>query len=434
MPDRTVDILILGGGPAGSTAATLLAESGFQVTIIEREAFPRFHVGESLLPRSLPLFQRLGIHEEVRALPHTRVKPGAIFVTHDGSKTVEYEFARALPPAIPHAYQVRRDEFDLLLVNRARRAGVEVLFGWEAVSPRWENGRLVGVVVRSPDGDEGLFRCKAFLDASGQAAFLANRMGWRFPYARHKKVAAVSHFRGVWLPPGEASGSITIALTQGGWFWLIPFRDDSVSIGAVLDVAQWKALGKNPELVFWEAVGLTPEVARRLAHAQPLIPFSAIQNFSYRVIKLAGDGFCLIGDAGGFLDPIFSTGVFLATTTASWAAEDIADALHRHGRVDAADFGPTVTLTRQLQRIFFSFIRSYYNPDFLAFFFNPRPFLNLPSAIVSLLAADVLRPGRAWRIARFRVLQGLAFAQRLARRWGWSLVSPLEVTPGVTKT
>lgn len=434
MTDRTLDVLILGAGPAGSTAATLLAEAGFQVTILERDAFPRFHVGESLLPHSLPLFQRLGIHEEVRALPHTRVKPGAIFVTHDGSKTVEYNFAQALPPAIPHAFQVRRDEFDLLLANRAREVGAEILFGWEAVSPRWENGRLVGVMARSPDGEERLFRCRAFLDASGQATFLASRMGWRFPYARHKKVAAVSHFRDVWLPPGESSGSITIALTQGGWFWLIPFRDDSVSVGAVLDVTRWKALGKEPELVFREAVHLTPEVDRRLTHAQPLMPFSAIQNFSYRVIKLAGDGFCLIGDAGGFLDPIFSTGVFLATTTASWAAEDIADAFHRHGRVDSADFAPTVTLTRQLHRIFFSFIRSYYDPDFLAFFFNPRPFLNLPKAIVSLLAADVLRPGKTFRIARFRVLQGLAFVQRLARRWGSSLVPPLEVTPGGPRT
>lgn len=434
MTERTVDVLILGGGPAGSTAATLLAEAGFKVVIIERECFPRFHVGESLLPHSLPLFHRLGIHEEVQALPHTRVKPGAIFVTHDGSKAVEYKFSQALPPAIPHAYHVRRDEFDLLLINRARRAGAEVLFGWEAVSPRWGNRRLVGMVVRSPDGEERLLRCRVFLDASGQASFLASRMGWRFPYARHKKVAVMSHFRGVWLPPGDASGSITVVLTQGGWFWLIPFRDDSVSVGAVLDVSQWKALGENPEVVFQEAVGRTPEVARRLASAQSLIPLFAFQNFSYRVIKLAGDGFCLIGDAAGFLDPIFFTGVFLATTTASWAAEDIADALHRHGRVDSADFAPTVALTRQLQRIFFGFIRAYYDPDFLAFFFNPRPFLQLPSAIVSFLAADLLRPGKFFRIARFRLLQGLAVAQRLARRWGSPLVPPLDVTPAGGET
>jgi len=426
------DVLILGGGPAGSTAGTLLAEAGFAVTILERERFPRFHVGESLLPHSLPLFDRLGVHQRVRQLPHTRYKPGASFVSADGAKAVEYRFAEALPPAIPHAYQVRRDEFDQMLLERAKEAGAEVLEGWEAVAPQWEGKRLSGLLVRDPGGQEHLVRFRAFLDASGQKAFLASRMGWRFPYPKHRKVAAVSHFRGVWLPPGEASGNITIALTQGGWFWLIPFGDDTVSVGAVLDVAFWKTQGKDPEEVFRQAVAGTPEVARRLAEARPLLPFSAVQNFSYRVTKMAGDGFCLVGDAAGFLDPIFSTGVFIATTTAASAAEDVADALHRHGRVEAADFAPTVTLTRMLQRTFFSFIRSYYDPDFLAFFFHPRPFLQLPAAVTSLLAADLLRPGRRLRVARFRVLQALALAQKLGRRWNVSLVPPLDATPGAT--
>jgi len=159
------------------------------------------------------------------------------------------------------------------------------------------------------------------------------------------------------------------------------------------------------------------------------LPFSAIQNFSYRVTKLAGDGFCLIGDAAGFLDPIFSTGVFIATTTAASAAEDVTEALHRHGRIDAADLAPTVSLTRSLQKTFFSFIRSYYDQDFLPFFFNPRPVLQIPAAIVSLLAADVLRPGRRLVAARFRLLQLLAAGQKLGRLLGKPLVPPLDATP-----
>ena len=432
MGDLAADILILGGGPAGSTAGTLLAEAGFSVTILEQERFPRFHVGESLLPHSLPLFERLGVHERVRKLPHTRYKPGASFVVADGTREVEYRFAAALPPAIPHAYQVRRDEFDHMLLQRAQEAGAQVLEGWEAVSPQWEGKRLCGLLVRDPEGHQHLVRFRAFLDASGQESFLASRMGWRFPYPKHRKLAAVSHFRGVWLPPGDASGNITVVLTQGGWFWLIPFADDTVSVGAVLDVAAWKTKGKNPEEVFRQAVAQTPEVARRLANASPLLPFVAVQNFSYRVTKMAGDGFCLVGDAAGFLDPIFSTGVFIATTTAASAAEDIADALHRHGRVEAADFAPTVALTRMLQRTFFSFIRSYYDPDFLAFFFHPRPFLQLPAAVTSLLAADLLRPGRRLRVARFRLLQTLALVQKLGRRWKLELVPPLEATPGAS--
>ncbi|MGC8916222.1 MAG: NAD(P)/FAD-dependent oxidoreductase [Thermoanaerobaculum sp.] len=432
MGSRSCDVLILGGGPAGSTAATLLAEAGFAVTVLEKEPFPRFHVGESLLPHSLPLFDRLGVHEAIEALPHTRLKPGAVFATADGSKVVEYRFAEAFPPAIPHAYQVRRDEFDALLLSRAQRAGAEVLSGWEALTPQWEGKRLVGLRVRDPQGQEHTFTLRAFLDASGQKAFMATRMGWRFPYPRHRKVAAVSHFRGVWLPPGEARGNITIVLTKAGWFWFIPFADDTVSVGAVLDVSFWQAHGQPPQEIFQQALKHTPEAARRLAKASPIIPFSAIQNFSYRVTKLAGEGFCLVGDAAGFLDPIFSTGVFIATTTAASAAEDVADALHRHGRVDAVDLAPTVTLTRNLQKLFFSFIRSFYDRDFLAFFFHPRPFLKIPAAIVSLLAADVVRPGRWTRLSRFHLLQLLAAGQRIGRLAGRPLVPPLDESPAET--
>jgi flavin-dependent dehydrogenase len=427
--EREVDVVILGGGPAGSTAGALLAEAGIETLIVEGERFPRFHVGESLLPHTLPLLDRLGVHETVRALPHTRVKEGASFVTHDGSRQVAYWFADAMAPAIPHAYQVRRDEFDAALLANARERGAEVLEGWHASAPQWEGARFAGLTVRDPDGNERVLRSKAFLDASGQHSFLAGRMGWRFPYPKHRKVAAVAHFRGVWLPPGREAGNITIALTRGGWFWLIPFADDTVSVGAVLDVAQWREAGGGPEALFAAALERTPEVARRLTGAERTLPFAAVQNFSYRVMKTAGDSFCLIGDAAGFLDPIFSTGVFLATTTGAAAADDIVDALRRHGRVEANDFAPTVALTRTLQRVFFSFIRAYYDPHFLPFFFNPRPALQLPEAIVSLLAADVLRPGRWRRTGRYRLLLALAQLQRWAARWGHSLVPPLDATP-----
>jgi len=428
MRERQVNVLVLGGGPAGSTAAALLAERGIETAVIEGERFPRFHVGESLLPHTLPLLDRLGVHETVKRLPHTRVKPGASFVTHDGGRHVAYWFADALPPAIPHAYQVRRDELDAALLDNARARGAEVLSGWHATTPQWEGNRLTGLVVRDPAGEELVLRPRVFLDASGQRSFLAGRMGWRFPYPRHRKTAAVSHFRGVWLPPGEEAGNITIALTDGGWFWLIPFADDTVSVGAVLDHSRWKESG-GPAAAFAAAVERTPEVARRLAGAEPLIPYSAVQDFSYRVMRTSGEVYCLLGDAAGFLDPIFSTGVFIATTTAASAADDIIDALDRRGRVEANDFAPTVALTRSLHRVFFSFIRAYYDPHFLAFFFNPRPMLQLPAAIVSLLAADVLRPGRWRRTARFRVLLLLAELQRLGSRWGRHLVAPLQSTP-----
>ena len=254
-------------------------------------------------------------------------------------------------------------------------------------------------------------------------------MGWRFPYQRHHKVATVSHFRGAWLPPGRESGNITIALTDGGWFWLIPFADDTVSVGAVLDVEKWRTHGGGPESLFGAAVESTPEVARRLAGAQSLIPFNAVQNFSYRVMQIGGDGFCMIGDAAGFLDPIFSTGVFIGTTSGASAAQDVIEAFARHNRVEGSDFGPTIALTRSLQRLFFSFIRSYYDPHFLAFFFNPSDALHMRAAVISMLAADVAGPGRWRRTCCFHLLQLLADFQRLGTRWGRPLVPPLQATP-----
>ena len=430
--DRNADVLVLGGGPAGSTAGAMLAAAGIETVIVEGERFPRSHVGESLLPHTLPLLDRLGVHDVVRSLPHTRRTDGASFVTRDGGRHVVYWFDEALPPAVPHAYQVRRDEFDQALLDHARARGAEVLQGWRATTPKWEGHRLVGLVVRDPEGNEHLLRSRAFLDASGQSSFLASRMGWRFPYQRHRKAAAVSHFRGVWLPEGREASNITIALTEGGWFWLIPFADDTVSVGAVLDVEKWRARAGTPESLFAAGVEATPEVGRRLAGAERVIPFSASQNFSYRVMHIGGDGFCMIGDSAGFLDPIFSTGLFIATTTGASAAQDVIEALARHNRVEASDFGPTIALTRTLHRIFFSLIRAFYDPHFLAFFFSPSDSLHLRAAVTSLLAADVVRPGTWQRTSRYRALLGLARLQRLGSRWGRHLVPPLEFTPAGT--
>jgi flavin-dependent dehydrogenase len=430
--DRTIGVLVLGGGPAGSTAGALLAGAGIETVIVEGDSFPRVHVGESLLPHSLPLLDRLGVHDAVRTLPHTRRKDGATFVTREGARRVTYWFDEALPRALPHAYQVRRDEFDGALLDNARARGAEVLQGSRATALKWEGSRVAGVAVRDAAGGEHLLRSRVFLDASGQSSFLASRMGWRFPYQRHRKVAAFSHFRGIPPAEGREAGNITIVLANGGWFWLIPFADDTVSVGVVTDIERWRALGATSEGTFAAAVEDTPEVARRLAGADRLMEFVTAQNFSYRVMHVAGDGFCMIGDSAGFLDPIFSTGVFIGMTTGASAAQDIIEALARRNRVEGSDFGPTIALTKTLHRIFFSLIRAFYDPHFLAFFFSPSDALQFRAAVVSLLAGDVVRPGTWKRTSRYRALLGLARLQRLGSRWGRHLVPPLDAAPAGT--
>jgi flavin-dependent dehydrogenase len=427
---ESTDVLILGGGPVGSTAGMVLAAQGVATVLLESDRHPRFHVGESMLPHALPIFDRLGVHDAIRALPGTILKPGASFANHDGSRNVIFWFDEAFPPAVPHAYNLRRDEFDELLLRTAAERGVDVREGWKAASPEWDGDRLVGCRVRLPDGEERTIRAKCVVDATGQHAFLATRMGWKTVYPEHKKLAVVGHFDGAWRPPGREAGNIVIIVTDNGWFWFIPFRDGATSVGAVLDVARYGAIEGGLDAQFDAAVRATPEAARRLAGAKRTIPTAAVQNFSFKVKRTHGDGFAMVGDAAGFLDPIFSTGVYIGMSVAERAATDIAAALRAKGRVDAADTAAAAALNRRFQKLFFSLIRSYYDPDFLAFFFNPRARFQIPAAVVSILAGDVIREGAWQRIGRFRMLQGLGRAQRIARRFGRQIVPPLEYAPG----
>jgi flavin-dependent dehydrogenase len=425
-----VDVLVLGGGPAGSTAAMLLAEAGVNVHVIEADRHPRFHVGESLLPHVTPLFEKLRVHEGVRALPHTLFKEGASFSSHDGALRSVFWFDQAVAPVESTAYQVRRDEFDALLLRTAAERGARVSEGWHALRPEWEGRRLVGAHVRTDDGREELIRARVVLDATGQAAFLATRMGWRSHYPQHRKVAVVGHFEGVALPKGRESGNVVIVVTESGWFWVIPFRDGTASVGLVMDADHGLDVRGDPDELFARGVAASPEAARLLAGARRLFPAQAVQNFSFRVNRIAGDGFALIGDAAGFLDPIFSTGIFLGMVTAIRACGDIERAFGRRGQVVERDFRGTVALTRDLQRLFFSLIRSYYDPHFLALLFSPRPTLGMQEAVVSLLGGDVLRADR-WRIVgKFRLLQGLGRIQGWTDRLGRPLVPPLSRRPG----
>lgn len=416
----------------------VLAREGIASILIESDHHPRFHVGESLLPQSLPMFDRLGVHEGIRALPRTLVKPGATFCSHDGAEKASFWFDESLAPVIPHAYNVRRDEFDSLLLRTAEQRGVDVREGWKAVAPEWEGERLAGIRVRARDGEEGTIRAKCVIDATGQNAFLATRMGWKTVYPDHRKFAIVGHFEGAERPLARDAGNIVIIVTHSGWFWLIPFADGTTSVGVVLDVARYEGISGGIDAQFDAAIEATPEAARQLASARRTFPAAAVQNFSYKVSRSHGDGFVMAGDSAGFLDPIFSSGILIGMTGAERAALDIASALRRKGRVDAADTARCAVLNRRMQQRFFMMIRSYYDPHFLAVFLLPRTETRTPGArfgirpaVISLLGGDVIGSG-AWRKrSRFRMLQGLGQIQRVTRRLGGQLVRPLENVPGV---
>ncbi len=434
---QDTDVLILGGGPTGSTAGIVLSQQGIPSILLESERHPRFHVGESLLPHSLPMFDRLGVHEAIRDLPRTLVKPGATFCSHDGQERTTFWFEDSAKPVIPHAYNVRRDEFDAAILRRAADCGVDVREQWQAIAPVWEGERLTGVRVRAPGGEEGTIRAKCVLDATGQHAFLATRMGWKTVYPDHRKLAIVGHFEGVERIPDRGAGNIIIIVTHSGWFWLIPFADGTTSVGAVLDVARYGGIAGGIDAQFDASIQATPEAARQLAAARRLFPAQAVQNFSFKISRTHGDGFALIGDAAGFLDPIFSSGILIGMSTAERAALDIASALKSRGRVDAKDTARCAVLNRRLQKYFFMMIRAYYDRHFIEVFLTPVTEDHVPGekfgirpAVISLLAGDVIGDG-AWRKrSRFRMLQGLGQVQSFARFLGGQLVRPLENVPG----
>ena len=264
----------------------VLAREGIASILIESDHHPRFHVGESLLPHSLPMFDRLGVHEAIRALPRTLVKPGATFCSHDGAEQSDFWFEESLAPVIPHAYNVRRDEFDADASPHRRRSRRRRPRGLEGDRPGM-GGRAPRRRSRAytPDGGEGTIRAKCVVDATGQHAFLATRMGWKTIYTDHRKLAIVGHFEGVARMEGARAGNIVIIVTQSGWFWLIPFADGMTSVGVVLEASRYERIAGGIDAQFDAAIEATPEAARQLASARRTFPAAAVQNFSFKVSR-----------------------------------------------------------------------------------------------------------------------------------------------------
>lgn len=407
------DVLVLGGGAAGATAALLLARRGIGVTVIAGALNPPSQVGVSLAPGALPLLDELGVREVVGALPHTSPSVGVCILSQDGERRVEFPFAEALGGAISTGFHLRRDELELALLSRAREEGAEVLPGWRANSLLWEGARLVGVIAAHPDGAPRRIQARTVLDATGGRAFVASRMGWRFGYPRHRRFA-VQQLRSRPSFDTPQTGYATLVTLRRGWFWCRPLGQGEVGVGAVLDQASLPNSPLKPESALAVAEQ-APAVAELLRRSEASQPAELSRDFSFRVLRVAGDGFCLLGDAAGFFDPVTGSGLLTALSTATSAAQDVVEAFARHGRVDAADFGPTVALTRRLQRVFFSLAWALNDPRFLPLLFRPPRTMGLRAALVGLLAGDVLGDGLWRRTTGLRLLRLWARGRRV--RW-----------------
>lgn len=413
------DVLVIGGGPAGTTAATLLARKGWKVTLLEKARHPRFHIGESLLPMNLPILERLGVLEQVRAIGVHKL--GADFPLQDEADTTNvFRFDRAIDPKFGYAFQVKREEFDQLLFKHALANGVDAREQVQVERVAFENERPRVVHARDADGNALAFRTRYLVDASGRDTFLGNKLKLKRKSGLHQSAAIFSHFTGVQQRPGEDAGNITIDRFEHGWYWLIPLRDGVMSIGAVCFPEYLKQRrGKNEEFLM-QTLQATPSVWKRMANAERIAPVHVTGNYSYACSRMHGPGWVMVGDAYAFLDPVFSSGVYLGMNSAEHAATVVDGALRDPASETALQAAMAKRLTRGLKH-FSWFIYRFTTPVMQQLFASPRNDWQLEQAVISMLAGDVFDNRAVLRRLRlFRMVyaaNALWLAPKAVRGW-----------------
>ena len=331
---RSAEVIVIGGGPAGSTAATLIAQRGRKVVLFEREHFPRFHIGESLIPQTYHTLKRLNMLPKMKS-SHFIQKYSVQFVSDKGRRSEPFYFWDHKPQESSQTWQVRRSEFDQTMLDNAREHGVQVHEGARVLDVIFEGDRAVGVRVLLEGASEPVeYRAEVIVDASGQKSMIMSKLGLRDWDPILKKAAVWTYWKGAYRDQGRDEGATIVMQIQGrqGWFWYIPLHDDIVSVGVV---APHEYLFQNRESidfekVYFEEVAKCPGLQPRLEGATRCDTFRAEKEYSYRSKKAAGNGWVLVGDAFGFLDPLYSSGVLLALKSGEMAADAVADGLDRN--------------------------------------------------------------------------------------------------------
>src|ERR1700733_14634298 len=409
------DVAVIGGGPAGSTAATLLAKRGYKVIALEKARHPRFHIGESLLPMNLPVFERLGVLDKVRALGI--FKPGADFEANNERGYNTYAFARAIGNSPPHAYQVWRQDFDKMLYDHARESGADAREGHEVLSIDQIGPRETRLEVRTDGGRSYGIQARYLVDASGRDAFLSAKKKLRRKNNEHQSAAIFGHFRGAELRPGEDAGNISIYSFEHGWMWMIPLPDGVMSVCAVCRPAYLKQRKGKPLDFLLDTLKQNEGVRNRMEHAELIGGEVRVTgNYSYDSTRMGGPGWVMIGDAFAFLDPVFSSGVYLAMSGAEQAAQVVDTALREPRR--------EVSLLRKLEKRqragmarFSFFIYRFNGPVMRQMFREPRNTWQLEQGVISMLAGDLFDTPKVLRRLRLFKLVYALCALREWRRW-----------------
>ena len=411
------DVLVIGGGPAGSTAATLLARRGWTVTLLEKQRHPRFHIGESLLPMNMPILERLGVLEQVRAIGV--LKRGADFPVEGGHYNV-FRFSRALRPIADYAFHVKREQFDALLFELARSQGVDAREAVKVERIEFDGaGRPAQVHARGERGDV-VVRPRFTIDASGRDALFGSKLGLKRRNKRHQSAAVFSHYTGVPRREGEDAGNVTICRHEHGWLWLIPLSDGTTSVGVVCSPEALKQRRGDTEGFLMRTLDSVAAARERMRDATRVGPVHVTGNYAYDCSRMSGPGWALVGDAWTFVDPMFSSGVFLAMNGAEQAAGAIDAALREPAREAALLRALERRLTRGLDE-FKWFIYRFTSPTMKRLFASPRNVLQVEQAVISMLAGDVYDvPSVVWRLRVFRLIYAittLRIAPSALRSW-----------------
>lgn len=412
------DVLVIGGGPAGSTIATLLARQGRQVVMLEKDHHPRFHIGESLLPGNGVLFDQLGVREAIDRIGIP--KYGIEFVPLEGPERSYVDFAEGWDPNKDVAWQVRRSEMDEILFRHAAQEGALTLEGARVQQVDFDDEGAT-VSARLDDGSQRQWRARFVVDASGRDTLLARKLNLKQKNERHNSTAIFGHFRGARRLPGKREGNISICWFPHGWFWFIPLADGTTSVGAVCWAYYLKARDKPLKDYFFDTLRMCPELYDRLKDAELVDEqVHATGNFSYTSSQATGDRHLIIGDAFTFIDPMFSSGVFLAMQNAFDGAELVATALDRPAEYPRAREGMERRM-RQGPAEYSWFIYRATNPTIRDMFMHPKNVFKAKQGLLSLLAADIDH-GPAYRrsLFMFKVLYYAISIAHPLRTWrGW---------------
>ena len=418
--DPDVDVLIVGGGPAGSTAAALLARQGRRVLLLEKSKHPRFHIGESLLPANGPLFDALGVREQVEAIGMR--KHGVELVSPQHPYPSHIAFTDAVDKSMPYAWQVRRSELDELLFRHAAACGAQTLEGCQAQQVQFDAD---GATVQGSDADGRTrhWRARFVIDASGRDTLLSRQLGLKTRNERHNSAAIYAHFRGAQRLPGLQEGHISIFWFEQGWFWFIPLADGSTSVGAVCWPQYLKTRSGPLRDFFMDTVALAPVLADRLREAELLDDtLQATGNYSYGATQACGDRWLMLGDAYTFIDPVFSSGVYLAMASAFEGAAFVQTRLEQPRRAAAARRRFEAHM-RHGPREFSWFIYRMTNPTIRDKFMHPRDLLGGKAAVTSMLAGDIFgASARRPALWLFKGMYGLLALASLGSSWrAWRL-------------